>query len=60
METHHQILIPIYKEIIEAVETKTQEAKQGKMSRSKTLEHIGSFIRIHIDRMRKFLDVQNT
>jgi hypothetical protein len=59
MEDEHQILIPAYGELIEAVEEKTEEAKARRLSRGETLEDIGSFIRIYIDRMKRFLDVQD-
>jgi hypothetical protein len=59
MEDQHQIDIPTYEELIDMVEKKTEEAKSRKLSRGKTLDYIGSFIKIYIDRMTQFLDVQD-
>ena len=59
MEHTHQILIPTYKEMIETIERKTGEAKDNKLSRKHTMEYIGNFIKIYIDRMNQFLSVQN-
>ena len=56
----HQVLIPTYQELIETVERKTDEAKTRKLKRKQTMDYVGSFIQIYIDRMNQFLDVQNT
>lgn len=59
MERQHQILIPSYKELIETIERKTAEARDNKLPRKQTIEHIGNFINIYIDRINQFLNVQN-
>ena len=59
MEHTHQILIPTYKEMIETIERKTGEAKDSKLSRKHTMQYIGNFVKIYIDRMNQFLSVQN-
>ena len=42
------------------METKTEEAKKSRPSKVRTVEHVGSFIRIYIKRINQSLDVQNT
>ncbi len=59
METHHQVLIPPYEELIETVERKTGVAREKKLSRRQTVKHVSNFINIYIDRMNHFLNVQN-
>ena len=60
LEEHHQILIPAYKELITNIEEKTKEAKANKLSRKRTLDYVGRFITIYINRITQFLEVQNT
>ena len=60
LEEHHQILIPAYKELITTIEEKTKEAKANKLSRKRTLDYVGRFITIYINRITQFLEVQNT
>ena len=60
LEQQHQIIIPTYADLIKTIETKTVEAKQMRLKKTQTAEHVGSFIRIYIERMLHFLDVQNT
>ena len=59
LEHEHQILIPSYEELIEAIERKTEEARDNRLSRKQTMDYIGNFINIYIDRMNQFLNIQN-
>ena len=60
LEKQHQIITTTYADLIKIFETKTVEATQMRLKKTQTAEHVGSFIRIYIDRMLRFLDVQNT
>lgn len=60
MQEEHQILIPTYKELISTIERKTEEARQRRLFRKQTMEYVGRFINVYIDRMNHFLNVQNT
>ena len=60
LEQQHQIIIPTYADLIKSIETKTAEAKRMKLNRTQTAEHVGSFIKVYINCITQFLDVQNT
>ena len=60
LEQQHQIIIPTYADLIKSIETKTTEAKRMKLNRTQTAEHVGSFIKVYINCITQFLDVQNT
>ena len=60
LQQQRQIIIPTYADLIKSIETKAIEAKQMRLKKAQTAEPVGSFIRIYIERMLRFLDVQNT
>ena len=55
LELQHQIIVPTYMELIKSIETKTEEAKNSRLSKARAVEHVGSFIRIYIERIRQLL-----
>lgn len=60
MRETHQIILPTYGHIIEEIERRSEAAKAQGLSRRSALEHVSSFLTVHIVRMKKHLDIQNT
>jgi hypothetical protein len=49
MREQHNINIPTYETVIREIERRTDDSRINKLSRKESLEHIGSFIKLHID-----------
>lgn len=55
MKEEHCIIIPEYKSMILEIERRTKDAKDAKLKRHFGLEHVASFLTIHIDALKKHL-----
>jgi hypothetical protein len=54
----HNIVVPQYEDIIEEIERRTGQTKEYKLSRQHALDHVGSFLTIYIDILKKHLTVK--
>lgn len=52
----HNLIIPDYNSIMNEIERRTVDSKESRLSHRTSLEHVGSFLKLYIDRIKAFLN----